>query len=445
MRILIIGGVAAGMSAAARARRADKAAQIVVLEQTGTVSFGACGLPYYVGGWFEDPSWMTARSVEQLRESGIDVRLFHRALSVDAKARTVRVRDLESGSECDEPYDALMVASGARPICPPVGGIELGNVHTLTRLEDGEAIKNALASEACREVAIIGAGFIGLEAAEACRHLGKRVRILQLEERVLAQAFDREITELIEKELLAKGVELHLSEGLVSFIGEGGTLRALRTQAGEYPADLAIVAVGVRPATSFLEGSGIAMLPNGAIVTDHSGRTNLEGIFAAGDCAAIPLASDGSPAYLPLATGANKMGRVVGDCLAGRTARHPGSLGSACIKVMGIEAGRTGLSEADARRRGIEVRTSFIQDKDHANYWPGQSDIAVKLIYDPVSRKLLGGQVAGGQGAVLRADILAAAIAGGLSVDQLGMLDLCYAPPFARTWDALNVAGNVAK
>lgn len=443
MRIVVIGGVAAGMSAAARARRAAKDAEIVVFEKSGTVSFGACGLPYFVGGWFDDPGFMIARTAEQLRESGIDVRLYHEALSLDATARTVRVRNLATGEEGDEPYDRLMIATGAAPIRPPFPGMDLAGIHTLTRLEDGKAVRAALESPSVRNVVVVGAGFIGLEAVEACLHRGKDVRLIQLDERVLVDAFDPEITALIEKELAAKGVHVHVAEKVASF-GGAGAVTEVRTDKGTYPADLVIVAVGVRPATAFLAGSGVELYRNGAVIVDAAGRTNLPDVFAAGDCAVVPL-MDGGIAYAPLATGANKLGRVVGDNLAGKSARHPGSLSSACIKVIGIEAGRTGLSETDAKRRGIAVKTVFIQDKDHANYWPGQAEIAVKLVYDPESRKLLGGQVAGGLGAVLRTDVLAAAIAGGLTADQLGMLDLCYAPPFARTWDALNVAGNVAK
>lgn len=445
MRIAIIGGVAAGMSAAARARRSAKDAEIVVYEQTDIVSFGACGLPYYVGGWFDDPSFMIARTPSQLVESGIDVRLFHRVLSIDPGARTLRVMDLGTGLEREESWDRLMIASGASPIRPPFPGIELGDVHTLTRLSDGEALRKALAGKDCRDVVVIGAGFIGLEAVEACIHRGKAVRLIQLDERVLIDAFDREITDLIEKELAGRGVALHVAEKVTALEGRDGRVSRVRTDKGDYPADLVVVAVGVRPNTGFLSGSGIAMMPNGAIIIDQEGRTNLHDVWAAGDCAGIPLLLDGSSVYAPLATGANKMGRVVGDNLAGKAARHPGSLASACIKVLGLEAGRTGFSERDAAKRGLAVKSVLITDKDHANYWPGQTDIAVKLLYDAGTRKLLGGQVVGGQGAVLRTDVLAAAITGGLTVDQLGLLDLCYAPPFSRTWDALNVAGNVAK
>ncbi len=445
MKLVVVGGVAAGMSAAARARRNLKDAEIVVFEQGGIVSFGACGLPYYAGGWFDDAGFMLARTPEQLRESGIDVRLFHRVIAINHAAKTVRVLDIGSGVEHDERFDRLMIATGASPIRPPFPGSELANIQPLTKLADGEKLKLALGDASCRNVVIIGAGFIGLETVEACLHQKKSVRVIQLDERVLVDAFDKEITDLLEKELVSKGVNLHVAEKVTAFEGQDGKVSTVITDKGRYPADLVVVAVGVRPDTAFLKGSGMNTLPNGAIIVDHEGKTSLSDVFAAGDCATVPSAFDGNPLYVPLATGANKLGRVVGDTICGKPARYPGSLSSACIKLLGIEAGRTGLSERDAAKKGIAFKTVFIQDKDHANYWPGQSDIAVKLVYDPETKKLLGGQVAGGQGAVLRTDALAAAITGGLTVDQLGMLDLCYAPPFARTWDALNVAGNVAK
>ncbi|HSH12421.1 MAG TPA: CoA-disulfide reductase, partial [Desulfurivibrionaceae bacterium] len=429
----------------ARARRNLKDSQIIVFEQGDLVSFGACGLPYYAGAWFDDPAFMLARSPDQLRESGIDVRLRHKVTAMNHAARTVTVINLDKGEVHEESFDRLLLATGANPIRPPFPGLDLANIQTLTKMADGEKLRSALADPACKEVAVIGAGFIGIETVEACLHRGKSVRLIQLDDRVLVDAFDKEITDLLERHLIDAGVSLHLSETVKGFKGDNGKLAEVLTDKGSYAADLAILAVGVRPATAFLAGSGLETMPNGAIIVDREGGTNLPDVYAAGDCASVPLALDGSPAYVPLATGANKLGRVVGDVLAGKAARYPGSLSSACIKVLGMEAGRTGISERDAVRGGIPCKTVFIQDKDHANYWPGQSDIAVKLLYDPESRKLIGGQVAGGQGAVLRTDVLAAAITGGLTVEQLGMLDLCYAPPFARTWDVLNVAGNVAK
>jgi NADPH-dependent 2,4-dienoyl-CoA reductase/sulfur reductase-like enzyme len=454
MRILIIGGVAAGMSAAARAKRTDGAAEVVVYDKRDIVSFGACGLPYFVGGHFDEESRMIARSPAQLAQAGIDVRIGHEVLEIRPAEKTILARN-GRGEIFEDRWDRLMIASGANPVLPPVANLNLGNVFTLTTLADGRRLRAALDDPSCREVAVIGAGFIGLETVEALHRRGKSVRLFQLDDRVLPDAFDREATEAIEAELRASGIELHLAETVTElrqrasreYGGPEGRDRvgSVVTASGEYPADAVVVAAGVRPATAFAREIGLAMLPNGAIIVDRRGRTNLPDIFAAGDCAAIPHIVLRTPVYAPLATGANKLGRVVGYNLAGKPSEYPGTLASACIKVLGIEAGRTGASEREAEKAGLPFATTFIKDKDHADYFPPRHDIGVKLVWDPATRRLLGGQVFGGQGAVLRTDVLAAAIAGGLTVDQLGFLDLCYAPPFARTWDALNVAGNAAK
>ena len=265
MKLVVVGGVAAGMSAAARARRNLKDAEIVVFEQGGIVSFGACGLPYYAGGWFDDAGFMLARTPEQLRESGIDVRLFHRVIAINHAAKTVRVLDIGSGVEHDERFDRLMIATGASPIRPPFPGSELANIQPLTKLADGEKLKLALGDASCRNVVIIGAGFIGLETVEACLHQKKSVRVIQLDERVLVDAFDKEITDLLEKELVSKGVNLHVAEKVTAFEGQDGKVSTVITDKGRYPADLVVVAVGVRPDTAFLKGSGMNTLPNGAI------------------------------------------------------------------------------------------------------------------------------------------------------------------------------------
>lgn len=445
MKIVVVGGIAAGMSAAARARRNNKDAEIIVFEQGNIVSFGACGLPYFVGGWFDDPSNMIARTPEKFRESGIDVRMGHQVLSLNHPERIISVRNLESGVEFDESFDRLMIATGASPLRPPFPGLELENITTLTKLEEGADLKELLKDDGIKNITVIGAGFIGIEAVEACLHLGKSVRLIQLDERVLIDAFDKEITDIIESELKDKGVNLHTAEKVTAFTGRDGKVSSVVTDKDEYDTDLVILSVGVRPNTGFLADSGLDMLPNGAIVVDHKGQTCLDDVFSAGDCASVPQAYDSNPAYVPLATGANKLGRVVGNVISGAEARYPGSLASACIKVINVEAGRTGLSESEALAKGIECKSVFIKDKDQTNYYPGQSDIAVKLIYDGNTKKILGGQIVGGKGAVLRTNVIAAAITGGLTVDQLGFMDLCYAPPFARTWDVLNVAGNVAK
>ncbi|BDY06815.1 CoA-disulfide reductase [Ferrimonas sp. YFM] len=444
MRIVIIGAEAAGMSAAAKARRTDPEAEIIVFEQSQVVSFGACGLPYYIGDSFDDSGFMAERSVEQFRDSGIDLRVGHRVERLDMAKRTLLVTDLAKGRSFPQSFDKLLIATGAAPVAPPVTGLDLERVFFLKTLEDGLTIKPLLASDQVQDVVVIGAGYIGLEVAEALVHQGKRVRVIERAQRVLSESFDAEISELMEAELLRQGVQLHLNESVTALEGEG-QVRQVVSELGQYPADLVILATGVKPTTEFLADTGIDRLANGAIVIDPQGRTSLASVYAAGDCATVTHRVTGRPAYLPLATSANKLGRMIGENLCGREKQFPGTLGSAGVKVLGLEAGRTGLSEQEAKAQGLVYSTVVINDKNTTNYVPGQSDLRVKLVYRTEDKRLLGGQVAGGPGAVLRVDALAAAIVGGLTTEDLGMLDLVYAPPFARTWDALNVAGNVAK
>ncbi|AMO55037.1 CoA-disulfide reductase [Endozoicomonas montiporae] len=444
MKIVIIGAEAAGMSAAAKARRTDRSAEIVVLEQSDIVSFGACGLPYFVGGYFDDASFMAERSADQFVQSGIDLRVRHRVEKVDANNKTLHVRNLENSDVYVEDYDRLMIATGASAIRPPIGNLELGNVFFLKTMADGYGLKEAVLDDRVQNVVVVGAGYIGLEVVEAMKERGKRVRLIELSDRVVKESFDPEISELIADEIREQGIELHLQESVISLQGDN-KVTGLVTDKGEYKADLVIVCTGVLPNTQFLKDTGINMLPNGALVIDDQARTSLPDIYAAGDCATVYHRIRQEQVFIPLATTANKLGRMLGENLTGAEKVFPGTLGSAAVKALDIEAGRTGISEADAKTAGLDYKTVVINDKSHTNYYPGQSDLRVKLIYERDSNKILGGQLVGKRGAVLRVDALAAAIHSGMTTEELGMLDLCYAPPFARTWDPLNVAGNVAK
>ena len=439
MRVIIVGAVAAGMSAAAKLKRMKPEYDVVVYEKTDVVSFGACGLPYFVGGFFDDANNMIARSAEKFRETGIDLNVFHEVVKVDTEAKKVTVRNLETNVEFEDSYDKLMIATGASSIIPPIKNVKLENVSTLKTMEDGIKVKELLNKEA-----IIGAGFIGLEAVEAAKQLGKEVRVFQSESRVLAQVFDKEITDVLEEEIKKHDVDLRLEELVSELVGETKVEKII-TNKGEYEADVVIIATGVRPNTSFLKDTSIEMLPNGAIIVDEFGRTSVEDIYAAGDCATIQNIVTGQDSYVPLATGANKLGRIVGENLAGANNSFQGSLGSSCIKVMDMEAASTGMTESQAQKLGINYKAKFISDFNQTNYYPGRDKIYVKLVYDADTKVILGGQVAGFKDSVQRCNVIAAAIFGKLTTNQLGMLDLCYAPPFARTWDVLNVAGNVCK
>ena len=444
MKVIIIGGVAAGMSAAAKFKRLSPKDDVVVYEKGDIVSFGACGLPYYVGGFFEDSREMIARTPEQFRESGVEIHTKHEVIDVDFSGKKLKVKNLTTGEILEESYDKLMIASGARAIIPPIKNINLENVVTLKSMDDGNKLRELMASEEYKKVAIIGAGFIGLEAVEAAKNRGKEVTVVQLQDRVLQEVFDKDITDILEAEIREHDVNLLLGETVLELIGDGKVSK-VRTDKREFEADIVILATGVKPNTDFLKSDEIKMLRNGAIVIDSYGRTSVEDVYSAGDCATINNLITGKEAYVPLATGANKLGRIVGENLAGQNNSFQGSMASSCIKVMNMEAARTGLSEKEVLDLGFNYKTKFITDMNQTSYYPGRERIYVKLIYDAHTKVILGGQVAGYKDAVQRCNVLAACIYAKMTTDQLGMLDLCYSPPFARTWDVLNVAGNVSK
>lgn len=444
MKIIIIGGIAAGMSAAAKFRRLDKDAEIKVYEKTPIVSFGACGLPYFVGGFFDNENQMIARKPEKFKETGIDISIEHEVLSIDVASKKITVKNLKADETFEDSYDKLMIATGASAIIPPIKNFNIENVYTLKSLEDGRILKEKMKDKDIKKVAIIGAGFIGLEAVEAAKEYGKEVSVFQLEDRILKEVFDKEVTDLLEEELKNKGVNLFLDSKVVELKGDSKVTKVV-TENEEVDADLVILATGVKPNTAFLKDTGIEMLKNGAIVVDKEGKTSIEDIYSAGDCATVTHLLKPEPAYIPLATVANKFGRVVGENLGGKGLEYEGSLGSACIKVLGMEAGRTGLTESEVTNLGINYKTVFITDKNQTDYYPGQENISIKLIYNGDTKVILGAQVVGKKDAVQRTNALAVAIYAKLTTEQLGMMDFCYSPPFARTWDVLNRAGNVAK
>lgn len=444
MKIIIVGGIAAGMSAAAKARRFAKDAEITVYEMGEIVSFGACGLPYYVGDFFQDEHTMLARSVDQMRDAGINVQTAHQVLSVSAEEKTVQVKDLRSSDVTTEHYDKLMIATGANVIKPPFDNIGLANIFTLTKLDDGRKLKALAQSDTVKEVTIIGGGFIGIEVVEAMKHLGKKVRLIQRGPRVFNRIFDERITDLMHEELLKHDVELVLNEGVEGFEGETAVERVV-TDKNSYDTDLVVVATGFKPNTEFVLDTGIKTLENGAIVVNGRGETSLNDVYAAGDCASVPHIVKKEDVYIPLATGANKLGRVAGENMAGGDAWYPGSLGSACVKVMDLEAAITGINERDAARMGLACKSVFVKDKVQSEFYPGQQDIYIKLLYEAESSVIVGGEILGKKGAALRIDVIAMAIKAKMTTEELGMMDFCYAPPISKTWDSLNVAGNAAK
>ncbi len=444
MKIIIIGGVAAGMSAASKIRRMAPDIEVTVYEKGGFLSYGACGLPYYVGGFNDDYRKMIARTRDTFSKMGVNTFLRHQVLSVDAGRKEVLVKNLDNGQELKETYDKLMIATGAASVMPPFPGKELMGVHVLKSLEDGIFLKEYAKMPEIRNVVIVGGGYIGVECAEAFLNLGKEVRILEAAPRIL-MPFDEEMAVLAQEELIRAGVKLNTGEKVEAFLGDGLYVKQVKTDRGFYDADLVIVAVGVRPCTEFLKDTGISMGKNGALNVDREMRTSLPDVYAAGDCVLVYNEVLEEDSFLALGTVANKCGRIAGANLAGGHEQFQGALGSAAIKVCGLELGRTGMGEADARRLLKDYKTLVIEANDHPAYYPNPTPIIIKLIYEKGTKRLLGAQTCGQKGAVLRADVFAVAIHGKMTTAELGMTDLIYAPPFSGVWDAIQIACNAAK
>ncbi len=436
MHTIVIGANAAGMSAAAKIIREGENHTVTVYEKDEIISFGACGLPYFIGDFFTDHTRMFSRSKEAFLASGINLLTHHQVTNIDAIKKEVTVVDSLNNTITDR-YDNLIITTGASPIIPPLDGINKENIFSLRTLDDGIGIKEAIKHTGEKAV-VVGAGFIGLEVVEALHKAGKKVTLIELEKRALKAAVGEEVSSLIHKEMIDHGISLAFGEKVISFEGEKKVTKVV-TDKNEYPADIVILSIGVRPNTSFVVDSGIKMLPNGAIVVDNVGRTSISNIYAAGDCAAVREMRTKKPLYSPLATSANKLGRVIGEHIVGEQRSYPGSLSSASVKIFDLEVGRTGVDDSTDKTASV-----VIKDKNQTNYYPGQQDILLKLVYEKATRKIVGAEIAGKNGAVLRINTISMAIQLGGTIEDLSLADFCYAPPFARTWDVLNIAGNVA-
>ncbi len=449
-QIVIIGGVAAGMKVAARTRRLDPRARIIVIERGSQLSYGACALPYFVGGLVAELDDVRKTNNGTLRDEaffskvkGVEVRSRCEALAIDRQRRSVRIRELASGREEELPYDALVLATGNRPIVPPLPGIGLAGVRTLKSPEDAAAI----AEEATpgRRAVIVGGGLIGLEMAEALTGRGLAVTLLEMKDQVLASALDFGMAALVHRELRKNGVELRLEEPLQAIAGEAGKVTGVVTAKGSYPADLVLLAIGVRPEVTLAREAGLAIGPTGAIAVDQRLQSSDPAIWAAGDCAECRDLLSGRPVYVPLGSTANKHGRVVADNLCGREASFPGVLGTLIVKVFGLTVARTGLSEEDAHLVGGDPVAILAPAPDRTHIYPGAKPIGIKLIADRASRRLLGAQIVGFGAVDKRIDVLATALTFGATVDQLAQLDLSYAPPFSAAMDPLHQAANALR
>ena len=361
-KIIIIGGVAAGMSAAAKARRLDKEAVITVYEKTDVVSWGACGMPYYVGGFYESPNTMIARTAEAAIKSGIDLKVKHEVLKIDPNNKKVLVKDLVNNKEFEDNYDSLLIAAGAKSIIPNIANINIGNVSTLKEFNDSIDMREKMKDNNIKNVIVLGAGFIAIEAAHALKHIGKNVTIIQRSDRVFGNKFDKEFSDML-IEHIKENVDLHLNEKVMSLeADDNNNVKAVVTDKGKYDADYVVVAIGVVPNSDLAKDAGIKLMDNGAILVDREGKTNIDSIYAAGDCASIYSKVLDNQTYAALATGANKLGRMVASNLVGGHEKFIGSLTSACILAFELEAARTGITEEEAKKNNINYKTVTIKD-----------------------------------------------------------------------------------
>lgn len=438
-RLVVIGGGAAGMSAASAARRLDAGLDVVVCEAGGFAAHGMCGIPYYLGGVVPRAESLLAYPPAVFREErGIDLRLRTRATRIDPVARRVLLATAD-GTEW-LPYDALVVTTGADPVRPPVPGLDDRRVFTVRSLEEAIELRRLLAGGTVRRAVVAGAGYVGLETAEALVAAGAEVEIVEAAAGVLG-ALDGPIAALAQAEV-ERHARLRLRTRLDAVHADAGGLTVLAGGTA-IPADLVVIAVGVRPATRLLTEAGAAHLPDGSVSVDAQLRTSLPGVFAAGDAVALHHRVLGRPAWIPLGPAANKTGRVAGTVAAGGSASFGGVVGTAVVKVFGLEVARTGLGLAEARAAGLDATAADAVSRSRAKYYPGGSPLHVRLVHTPGGR-LLGGQIAGREGAAKRVDVLATALHAGFTVADLAALDLSYAPPFAPVYDPVLAVANQA-
>ena len=441
-RLVVIGGVAAGMSAAAKAKRTDRDLEVVVYEQGPHISYAACGMPYFIAGDIPDHHELIVRTPEQMAKQGVDVHIHHEVTAINTQARTVTVSSLQDNGELEQRYDKLVIATGARPTWPSVPGSDLAGILSLRTLESGLAVQRFLAEQKPKKAVIIGGGYVGIEMAETLRRLELEVTMIIRSGKVLRATLDDDMRELVRTELVRQGVEV-VKGTPVAFSG-GERLETVVTADERYPCDLVLLGMGARPNVELARAAGVALGKTGAIATDATMATNLPGIFAAGDCAeALHLVTE-QPAYIPLGSTANKQGRVAGENAAGGEATFGGVTGTMVVRCFDRTVASTGLTAARARAAGFSVKETKIRAKDISHYFPGAADIHVKLVVDKRNDRLLGGQIVGVRGVAKRVDVLAAALYNRMTIAELRELDLSYAPPFAPVWDPILVATNVA-
>jgi NADPH-dependent 2,4-dienoyl-CoA reductase/sulfur reductase-like enzyme len=441
-KLVVIGGNAAGLSAASYVNRRRPDIETVVLERSPYASYGSCGLPYYIEGLVKNPMELIAVPIDELRKKrGLDVRLSHEVISIDCEKRRASVVDLANKNEFYIPFRWLVLSTGASPVRPRIPGMDLKGVFTLRSLEDGIYLDRFLKENPVKSVVIIGGGYIGMEMAEAFSIQGYEVTVIEKLSRVLPN-FDVELSDKVAEKLKEKGIILRVGSKLKAIMGNG-TVSGVITDNEEVEADLVLMGVGIKANAAMAKEAGIEIGQTGAISVNSRMETNTQGIYACGDCAEAYHRILNRNVWIPLGDTANKQGRIAGANIAGEGISFPGIIGSAATKVFEYEVSRTGLGEAEATAEGFEVDTNIIEAGTRAHYYPGKKLIKIKLIAEKGTGKLLGAQAIGEEGVSKRIDVLATAIWNGMTLDQIAWLDLTYVPPVAPVWDPILVSAQV--
>ena len=441
MKVVIVGGVAGGATAAARIRRLDEYAEIVVFERTGYVSYANCGLPYYIGGVIADPAELTLQTPERFRARfGIDVRVRHEVTAIYPERKAVRVQNLDTGTVFEEHYDKLLLSPGAQPTQPELPGVEAERVFTLRTVEDTLRIRAFVEREKPRSAILAGGGFISLELAENLRELGVDVTIVQRPAQLL-NPLDPEMASFIHAEMRRRGVRLMLVHSVTGFREEHGGVQVLLKGEPSLRADMVVLAIGVTPDTRLAREAGLALGRKGSIAVNERMETSAKDVYAVGDAVEIWHTVTGQKTLLSLAGPANKQGRIAADNICGGSSVYRGAQGSFVLKLFDLTAAATGINEQTAREAGIGCDKIYLSPSSHAGYYPGGQAMTIKVVFETGTFRLLGAQIVGREGVDKRIDVLAAAIRAGMTGPELSELDLAYAPPYSSAKDPVNMAG----
>ena len=445
MKVVIIGGVAGGATAAARIRRLDEGAEIVVFERSGYISYANCGLPYYIGGTIADAENLTLQTPESFeRRFRVAMRVHHEVTAIHPERKTVSVKNLETGGEFEERYDKLLLSPGAKPTQPRLPGVGLEKVFTLRTVEDTLRIKNYIDVHHPRSAVLAGGGFISLEVAENLRELGMEVTIVQRPKQLM-NPFDADMASLIHSEMRWGGVGLALGQTVEGFAENGGGIDVLLKDAPPLHADMVVLAIGVTPESDLAKSAGLALGVKGSIAVNDRMETSVPDIYAVGDAVQVRHFVTGEDAVISLAGPANKQGRIAADNICGGDSRYQGSQGSSVIKVFRMTAAATGINETNARKAGLDVDKVVLSPMSHAGYYPGGTIMTMKVVFEKGTYRLLGAQIVGCEGVDKRIDVLAAAIRCGMRAPDLKDLDLAYAPPYSSAKDPVNMAGFIVE